>query len=149
MTQNTSSINKHIVQHDLVRESFYIIKERNQLDEFIETFYQNLLSNNPTLSRLFKEKKMDDLVKKMRIALRMMVHNWVNLNKLELMIKPLGCRHVTYGVKSEYYSVFGETLVSTLKDYLKDDWSPEIEKAWFDTYNQIVSLMLQGVNEEK
>ncbi len=152
MTQHLSTTgentDKDIIQHDLVRHSFYKIKSENKLDEFIESFYHNLLLNNPELSYLFVDKKMEDLGKKLKTALVTIIQNRVKLNKLEVLIKPLGCRHIGYGVKPEYYSIFGDTLISTLRDYLKDDWSPEIRRAWFDTYNQIVSLMLQGVEEE-
>ncbi|HAT15389.1 MAG TPA: flavohemoprotein, partial [Microcoleaceae bacterium UBA11344] len=46
-------------------------------------------------------------------------------------------RHVSYGAIPKYYGPVGEALLLTFEQYLVEDWTPEVKKAWLDAYRAI------------
>jgi len=62
----------------------------------------------------------------------------------EIMLE-LGSKHVSYGVKAEYFSVMGESLILTLEETLKDDITPEVKEAWLETYNALSQDMIRAI----
>jgi len=57
----------------------------------------------------------------------------------------LGKKHVSYGVKPEYFPVMGEALILTLKETLNDEITPEVETAWKETYEALSSDMIKSI----
>ena len=62
----------------------------------------------------------------------------------EIMLD-LGAKHVSYGVKPEYFPVMGEALILTLEETLKEEITPEIKEAWKETYHELSSDMVKAL----
>ena len=81
-------------------------------------------------------------------SLVLVVENLRNPEALSPVLKALGARHISYGAIPKYYKPVGEALLMTFEQYLLEDWTPEVKKAWLDAYRAISTLMLKGAGEE-
>jgi len=91
---------------------------------------------------------MKNQEKKLLNSLVLVVENLRNPEALAPVLKALGARHVGYGAIPKYYRPVGEALLMTFEQYLQEDWTPEVKKAWLDAYRAITNLMLKGAREE-
>ena len=64
--------------------------------------------------------------------------------KLKDKLQRLGARHVKYGALPEHYPLVGHALLTTFEQYLGEEWTREVKKAWVDAYADITALMLAG-----
>jgi hemoglobin-like flavoprotein len=56
-------------------------------------------------------------------------------------IEALGRRHVGYGAREEHYESVGAALLWTLGRCLGEEFTPEAEEAWAETYRSLASIM--------
>ena len=56
--------------------------------------------------------------------------------------RELGRRHVDYGVSRNDYKFVGQALLGTLRSFLGDDFTPEVELAWREIYSTLVRTMV-------
>lgn len=117
-------------------------------DEFAASFYENLFKNYPEVKPLFTKTNMKNQEKKLLNSLVLVVENLRNPEALSPVLKALGARHVGYGAIPKYYGPVGEALMMTFEQYLLEEWTPELKKAWLDAYRAITNLMLKGAREE-
>ncbi len=104
-----------------------------------ELFYGRLFELDPALKPLFKGDMKTQGAKLMRM-IGMAVNGLNDLDGLVPAVQALGVRHVDYGVKDEHYDTVAAALLWTLGKGLGDDFTPEVEAAWTETY-----LLLAGV----
>ncbi len=126
---------------ELIKISFLELKP--SLKEFVRTFYKNLFASYPEIAVLFTNTFIIQQEKLFITSLCFVVENSTKFELLEAKLKGLGARHIKYGVLPDYYPLFGHVLLKTLAQYLKGNWTIEVERAWLDLYNLITSLMLQ------
>ncbi len=131
---------------ELLDRSFELIRPR--VEDFAASFYINLFHLHPQLKPFFAKTDMVEQRKMLVGALVLAINNIHKPEQIVTTLKRLGGRHLTYGVPLEYYRLFGESLFTTLGDYLGDDWTAEVEQAWFDAYQAITQLMLTGAQEK-
>ncbi|MGF1490749.1 MAG: globin family protein [Prochloraceae cyanobacterium] len=134
------------IKIQLIDESFE--KIRPNLEKFTVSFYENLLNSHPELKPMFAKTNISEQSNMLMGSLILAVKNIHKPELIATTLKKLGGRHVKYGASSEYYSYFGEALLATLKEYLKEDWNPTLALAWRDAYESIVRLMLEGATAE-
>ena len=71
--------------------------------------------------------------------------DWLDVpEQLVPVLKKLGERHPTYGVRDEHYGKFGTALIGTLEEGLGDKFTPELRGAWTEAFLLISSLMRRG-----
>ena len=128
-------------QITLVQQSWHYVF--NVSDEIGEAFYENLFEKAPHLRTLFHESHKVQAHKFMTL-LSMMVSKLHLETEPDEMISSLGKRHTAYGVKEEYFQVFGDVLIETLQTQLADKWNDELTQAWQMAYNQMAKLMKVG-----
>ncbi|MGB3692312.1 MAG: globin domain-containing protein [Spirulinaceae cyanobacterium] len=126
---------------ELIQISFSELKP--SLQEFVRVFYKNLFVSYPEITILFTNTFMIKQEKVLITSLCFVVKNLTKPELLEAKLKGLGARHIKYRVLPEYYPLFSHILLKTLAQYLKGNWTVEVERAWLDSYNLITSLMLQ------
>lgn len=131
---------------EILEQSFEKVKPR--ANEFAASFYENLFQLYPEVKPLFANTDMGNQEKKLLNSLVLVVENLRNPEALEPVLKALGARHISYGAIPKYYGPVGEALLLTFEQYLLEDWTPEVKKAWLDAYKAITSLMLKGAKEE-
>ncbi|MEH2197438.1 pentapeptide repeat-containing protein [Nostoc sp.] len=131
---------------EILEQSFEKVKPR--ADEFAASFYDNLFQAHPEMKPLFTKTDMKNQEKKLLSSLVLVVENLRNPEALEPVLKALGARHVGYGAIPKYYGPVGEALLLTFEQYLVENWTPEVKKAWLDAFRAITGLMLKGVGKE-
>ncbi|MEH2216873.1 MAG: pentapeptide repeat-containing protein [Nostoc sp.] len=131
---------------ELLEQSFEKVKPR--ADEFAASFYNNLFQAHPEMKPLFTKTDMKKQEKKLLSSLVLVVENLRNPEALEPVLKALGARHVGYGAIPKHYGLIVEALLVTFEQYLQQDWTTEVKKAWLDAFRAITALMLKGTGEE-
>jgi Hemoglobin-like flavoprotein len=127
---------------ELLEQSFDKVKPR--ANEFAASFYENLFKAHPEVKPLFAKTDMGNQEKKLLNSLVLVVENLRNPEALGPVLNALGGRHVSYGAIPKYYGPVGEALLLTFEQYLAEDWTPEVKKAWLNAYKAIATLMLKG-----
>ena len=131
----------------ILEQSFERVKPN--ASEFSRIFYNNLLTDYPQLRRLFAKTDMEQQQQKLMTSLVLVVENLRNPNYLKTILKNLGERHISYGAVQEHYPMVGAALLKTFKSYFGTDWTPELQQAWTDAYEAVVSMMLEGITYPK
>jgi len=126
----------------LVTESWKTLAPNGPL--VVEIFYRRLFEIDPELRPLFSSVNMDHQIRKLVTMLDLVVH-WLDVpEQLVPVLKKLGERHPTYGVRDEHYGKFGTALIGTLEEGLGDKFTPELRGAWTEAFLLISSLMRRG-----
>ncbi len=127
---------------DVLQESLTIIRLRKK--EFAAKFYENLFAEYPEAKRLFSGTNIKKQETKLMTVFVIVISNLHNITYLRNLLKNLGKRHVKYGVVLKDYDILRDILIKTIKSYLQEKWTVEIEEAWKYAYQTIVNLMREG-----
>ena len=130
---------------ELLEKSFALIKP--YASEFPAKFYENLFETYPEMKPLFANTDMITQQKKLLNSLVLVVESLRNPEALEPVLTALGARHISYGAIPKYYEPVGNALLVTFEQYLQEDWTPEVKKAWQDALRAITGLMLKGADQ--
>ena len=65
---------------------------------------------------------------------------------VEAVLLELGQRHIDYGALPSYYHAVTSTLMATLKDVSGEAWTEEVDDAWHDGLESVVSVMIRVGN---
>ena len=128
----------------LVQESFERVVPI--ADAAATLFYGRLFDLDPALESLFK----GDMVEQGRKLMQMLGVAVKSLDRLEQVLPAvcaLGARHAGYGVREKDYDTVGRALIWTLKKGLGDDFTPETEAAWAETYAALAGVMKKAQAE--
>ncbi|NER79545.1 MAG: flavohemoprotein [Leptolyngbya sp. SIO1D8] len=128
----------------LLETSLAVLCDREA--EFTAHFYNTLFSDYPQVKPLFKNTQMDQQAKKLFASLVLVVNNLHKPQVLTDSLKGMGIRHLKYGVLPEHYPMVGNTLLKVMAIVLRDQWTPELEKAWTEAYSAMAELLLDGAN---
>lgn len=127
---------------ELVQTSF------NKVAPISETaakiFYDTLFELDSKVKGLFPAESAEAMKgqgNKLMTMLAAAVAGLNDLDKLIPILENLGKKHVDYKVESEHYDTVGSALIKTLSVGLGEDFTPEVEKAWVDTYGVMASVM--------
>jgi nitric oxide dioxygenase len=66
------------------------------------------------------------------------------MDQLLPVVRSLGTRHVSYGVRDKDYDTVGQALLWTLRKGLGEAFTPDVEAAWSDVYATLASAMQSG-----
>ena len=127
-------------QKQLVQESF--LKVIPIAGVAGDIFYKTLFEYSPELKPLFKS-DLKSQGKKLLTTLALAVKGLDDMDKLVPVLQQLAERHVDYGVKAEHFTPVGNALLSTLKQGLGDDFTPEVRQAWVDVFRVVATTMKQ------
>jgi hemoglobin-like flavoprotein len=129
-------------RRQLVTESWKQLAPNGALVGHI--FYRRLFEIDPSLRSMFTASLMDEQIRKLTTMLDLIVH-WLDVpERLVPVLKQLGVRHSTYGVRDEHYAKVGSALMGTLEEGLGEKFTPELRGAWTEAFMLISSLMRRG-----
>lgn len=111
-----------------------------------DIFYDRLFEIAPETRALFPE-DMSDQKSKLMQMLATAVNNLHQVDTIVGAVQDLGRRHVGYDVKDAHYDVVGAALLFTLGKGLGDDFTPEVEAAWTETYGLVATVMKEAAAE--
>ncbi|MEL6603690.1 MAG: globin family protein [Cyanobacteria bacterium J06614_10] len=135
------------LQVELLEQSFELVKPK--ADDFVASFYGNLLTDYPEAKPLFAHTSMPKQQQMLKGALVMVIENLRNPDVLSKALGGLGARHVKYGALPEHYPLVGNSLIKTLEQYAGAAWTPQLKEAWVGAYGAITELMLDGADYSK
>lgn len=128
-------------QKELVQQSW--AKVMPIKETAADLFYNRLFEQYPEVKPYFKG-DMKEQGKKLMMMINTAVAGLDNIEALIEPVKVLGKKHVDYGVKAEDYDKVGASLLWTLEQGLKDDFTPEVKDAWAVTYTTLAGVMIEG-----
>ena len=125
-------------QIKLVQDSF------RQVAPIAETaaqlFYARLFELDPDLEALFKG-NLSEQGRKLMQMLALAVSSLDRMEQLLPVVRSLGTRHVSYGVRDKDYDTVGQALLWTLGKGLGDAFTPDVEAGWSNVYGTLASAM--------
>jgi hemoglobin-like flavoprotein len=128
-------------QIKLVQDSF------RQVAPIAETaaqlFYARLFELDPDLELLFKG-NLSEQGRKLMQMLGVAVNSLDRMDQLLPVVRSLGARHVSYGVRDKDYDTVGQALLWTLRKGLGEAFTPDVEAAWSNVYTALASAMQSG-----
>ena len=131
-------------QIKLVQDSF------RQVAPIAETaaqlFYARLFELDPDLELLFKG-NLTEQGRKLMQMLGVAVNSLDRMDQLLPVVRSLGARHVSYGVRDRDYDTVGQALLWTLRKGLGDGFTRDVEAAWTNVYVTLASAMQSGTGE--
>ncbi|PSB09441.1 flavohemoprotein [filamentous cyanobacterium CCP1] len=127
-----------------LERSFAEVKDHGS--EFTATFYATLFSKHPEVRSLFQHTQMKEQGEKLFQSLVLVVESLRNPDVLNRSLKGLGTRHVNYGVLPQHYPMVGNALLKTFELFLGTNWTPEVQRSWFEAYQAVAQIMLEGAN---
>jgi hemoglobin-like flavoprotein len=128
-------------QADLVQSSFARVAPI--AEQAAELFYGRLFELDPSLRPMFRG-DMKEQGKKLMDALRLVVANVKNLDRIVPGVRALGARHLAYGVRDEHYETVGAALLWTLERGLGELFTPQVKHAWATAYDTLATVMKEA-----
>lgn len=126
----------------LLQQSFAEVEP--QKEAFAEAFYQRLFALYPQITPLFAVTDMKRQQSSLMATLELVVAGVTRGDNVIPSIEQLGRRHAMYGVKVEHYPMVGRALLETLKQFLKEKWTSQVEATWIEAYAMITDHMRQA-----
>ncbi len=122
----------------LVQKSFAKVKPI--ADTAARLFYQRLFEIDPSAIPLFRG-DMQQQGRRLMQMIEIAVHGLDRLDDIVAAVQALGRRHAGYGVVPAQYASVGAALLWTLGQGLGEDFTPEVEQAWSETYGLLAGVM--------
>ena len=116
-------------------------------DQAAALFYGRLFELDPELKPLFKGDIREQGAKLMKM-ITVAVRGLSDLGKLVPAVEDLGRKHVDYGVRKKDYETVGAALLWTLEQGLGEAFTPEVEEAWFNTYDLLSKTMQKAASRQ-
>ncbi len=129
------------------RQKLLIVESFGQFEPIVQysskIFFDRLAEVEPRLGKQFcgeSNVHSDKLATVLQIA----VISVRNLDSLVPMLRLLGSEYRSYGARPEYYEIFGDVLLWTLRQGLGAAYTEEIDEAWATLYGIIAEMMMQS-----
>jgi hemoglobin-like flavoprotein len=128
-----------------IETNLVVITER--APDVVGRFYTRLFARHPELSRLFGRRSRPAQEKMVLDAIVAVVEHMEDESWLRGVLRPLGAKHVSYGVTEGMYPLVAEALVATLADASGETWNKETENAWLRALGAVAGEMIAGARE--
>jgi hemoglobin-like flavoprotein len=128
----------NIEQVALIRSS--LLQVHPIADEIAESFYARLFEIGPHLRKLFTG-NMKRQGTMLMTSLELAVSSLDEPESVLPSVKALGERHMSYGVKAEYYPLAKEAYLWALERHLKDEFTPTLKSAWSEAFDTLIETM--------
>ena len=115
--------------------------------DVVGRFYAKLFQRHPELQRLFGRRSQREQEKMLTEAILAVVGHMEDADWLRGVLRPLGARHVAYGVTEAMYPLVADALIDTLREVSGSAWSPEVQTAWSTALNAVAGEMIAGARE--
>lgn len=130
----------------LVRESFALVEP--MADKVAAHFYATLFAIAPATREMFP---INMEVQRSRL-LRALVHVVQMVDRPDDLIpflRQLGRDHRKFGVVASHYEAVGMSLLAAVKQYAKEAWTDEVERAWAEAYTIMARAMLEAASADE
>ncbi|MDH5181673.1 MAG: chemotaxis protein CheW, partial [Gammaproteobacteria bacterium] len=124
---------------DVLEKTFNAISAKG--DVLVKRFYAELFRRFPRIQSMFTNTTPEHQQAKLLGALRLVVENVRNPDKLIKTLTELGLRHQEYGAEPVHYDAVISTFIDVFREVAGDTWNDEAETAWFDALTIIARVM--------
>jgi hemoglobin-like flavoprotein len=129
----------------LVQDSFALVAP--QAEAFVARFYEALFEQYPATRTLFAQSRFAMTQKQVLSAFVLAIQGMDNPDKVAPVLMRLGARHVRFGVLPSYLAMFERPALVALREFTKDAWNDELERAWQVGLRTVIGLMQQGIGQ--
>jgi hemoglobin-like flavoprotein len=130
----------NVEQVELIRDS--LIHVHPMADQIAKSFYARLFEVTPHLQKLFTG-DMQRQGAMLMTSLELAVSNLDDPASILPAIQALGERHVSYGVKTEYYPLAREAYLWALEKHLGERFTPLLKEAWAAAFDALTEAMIR------
>lgn len=130
-------------QVQLIRKS--LLQIHPIADQIAKSFYAHLFEIRPPLRKLFTG-DMNRQGTMLMTSLELAVSSLDNPESILPAVQALGERHVSYGVKAEYYPLARESYLWALEKHLGDEFTPAMKEAWAAAFEALIQIMSTAVD---
>jgi len=106
-------------------------------------FYKHLFARDPGLRAMFREDLAGQGMKFMT-TLKTIVTALNDPDALDVHLKSLGQSHAALSVEADHFGPMGDALIDTFREFLGEDFSPQMEAAWRSAYAEISRKMIRS-----
>jgi hemoglobin-like flavoprotein len=129
----------------LIEENLAVVSEA--APDVVARFYTKLFERHPELKALFGRRSSAAQEKMVLDAIIAVVDHMEDAAWLKRTLRPLGAKHVTYGVTEHMYPLVADALVATLREASGASWNGSIEAAWSGALTAVAIEMIAGARE--
>jgi hemoglobin-like flavoprotein len=133
----------NIEQVQLVRDS--LVHIRPIADKIAESFYAHMFEIAPHLRKLFTG-NMKTQGAMLMTSLELAVSSLDDMESILPAVQALGERHMSYGVKKEYYPYAKESFLWALEKHLNDEFTPTLKNAWSQSFDTLIEMMIRAAD---
>lgn len=130
----------NVEQVELIRRS--LIQVHPIADQIAASFYARLFEVTPHLRKLFS----GDMTRQgamLMTSLELAVSSLDEPASILPAVQALGERHLSYGVKSEYYPLAREAYLWALEKHLGENFPPALKDAWAVAFDALTQAMIR------
>jgi hemoglobin-like flavoprotein len=132
-----------VEQVELIRNS--LIHVHPIADKIAKSFYAHLFEVNPHLQKLFSG-DMNRQGTMLMTSLELAVSSLDDPESILPSVRALGERHISYGVRAEYYQLAKDAYLWALEKHLGDKFTPELKEAWAAAFGALVETMISAAD---
>lgn len=125
-------------QAQLIRDS--LVQVRPIADRIAESFYSHMFEIAPHLQKLFTG-NMKTQGTMLMTSLELAVSSLDEMESIISSVQALGERHMSYGVRKEYYPYAKESFLWALERHLKGEFTPTLKNAWSEAFDTLIEVM--------
>ncbi|MFN0197771.1 MAG: globin domain-containing protein [Planctomycetaceae bacterium] len=129
----------------LLQQSFKVLAPKS--DRLARDFFATRFAMNPHYRPLFTNADFADIRQKLIQVLVLVVKSADNPVPITKILRELGQRHAEYGITSDDYAPFGESLLAALAETTGGRWTSAMNAAWKDAIAFVAEQMIAGANE--
>lgn len=130
-------------QVQLIRDS--LIRVRPLAAHIAESFYSHMFEIAPHLQKLFTG-NMKTQGAMLMTSLELAVSSLDDMESILPAVQALGERHMSYGVKKEYYPYAKESFLWSLEKHLSGEFTPTLKNAWSEGFDTLIEVMSNAAN---
>lgn len=130
-------------QVQLIRDS--LIRVRPLADHIAESFYSHMFEIAPHLQKLFTG-NMKTQGAMLMTSLELAVSSLDDMESILPAVQALGERHMSYGVKKEYYPYAKESFLWSLEKHLSGEFTSPLKNAWSEGFDTLIEVMSNAAN---
>ena len=127
---------------ELLRSSLDLVISRQP--QITPRFYEILFERYPQAKPLFSRNAPEKQAKMLQDAIVAVIDHLEDADWLTEQLGAMGATHIGYGVTEEMYPWVTSSLLATLAEIGKDDWTDQVANAWKDALDTVASLMIAG-----
>jgi nitric oxide dioxygenase len=127
---------------EIIKSTVPVLEEHGE--KITTRFYQLMFGNHPELLNIFNHanQKQGKQQKALASTVYAAAKYIDNLEAIVPVVKQIGHKHRSLGIKPEHYPIVGKHLLLAIKDVLGDAATDEIINAWAEAYNVIADAFI-------